>query len=163
MKYGKYEYERSFIVSKDLALRKVSEVKSITDTYLHGIGLRLRKVVVNGEPRYKLTQKKEIDPPRVGVKTITTIYLSGGEYEELLCLPGYRVEKVRHILNVNKQRIGVDVVRFGAEEICIAEVEFETEAKMNAYILPFNFVKEVTGDTFYSGFSIAKRFVEINK
>jgi len=115
MKYGKYEYERSFIVSKDLALRKVSEVKSITDTYLHGIGLRLRKVVVN------------------------------------------------HILNVNKQRIGVDVVRFGAEEICIAEVEFETEAKMNAYILPFNFVKEVTGDTFYSGFSIAKRFVEINK
>lgn len=89
MKYGKYEYERSFIVSSDLLRQEAKEVKSIVDTYLIGIGLRLRKVQTKIGTQYKLTQKKEAVPSRKGVKMINTIYLSEEGYEELNKLPGY--------------------------------------------------------------------------
>jgi CYTH domain-containing protein len=158
MKYGKYEYERSFIVNSDVLNLEVKEVKQIADTYLTGIGLRLRKVERKNVTQYKLTQKKEAKPVRTGVKRINTIYLSADEYEELNKLAGYRIEKARHILEVDQRRIGVDLIKLNEEALYLAEVEFETEAKMNAYILPFSYVREVTTDPECSGFEIARRY-----
>ena len=155
MKYGKYEYERTFIVNKELLNQNIEEVKYLTDTYLIGTSLRLRKVVRKTETQYKLTQKKEDVPKRQGVKKITTIYLSNATYEMLRQLAGYEIEKTRHILVINQQRIGIDVVQVGTEQLYLAEVEFETEEEMMAYVLPIHYEKEVTNDPAYSGFEIA--------
>ena len=156
MKYGKQEYERTFIVNKELLNQNIKEVKYLTDTYLIGTSLRLRKVIRKTETQYKLTQKKEEIPARQGVKKITTMYLSSIEYEMLRQLSAYKIEKTRHILVVNQQRIGIDVIQLGKESLYLAEVEFETEEEMIAYVLPIDYEKEVTNDLAYSGFEIAR-------
>ena len=158
MKYGKKEYERSFMVDGEMLKQSATEIKSISDSYLIGTTLRLRKVETKNNVQFKLTQKKEAEPIRKGVKKINTIYLSSFEYEKLNELPAYNIEKKRYIIEINEQRIGLDLIQLGGEQIGIAELEFETELEMNAYKVPFNYIKEVTGDAGYSGFEIAKRY-----
>lgn len=136
----------------------IKEVKYLTDKYLAGTSLRLRKVVKKAEIQYKLTQKKAEIPLRKGVKKITTIYLANTEYEKFLELAGHTIEKTRKVIEVNSIRIAIDEMLYKKEKIYIAEVEFETEIEMNAYLLPINYLKEVTNDPEYSGFELAMKY-----
>jgi CYTH domain-containing protein len=160
MKYGKYEYERSFLVKSNEPKQHAKEIKHITDTYLIDTNLRLRKVEKGLETQYKLTQKNHEIPARSGVKKINTLYLSSTAYEKLCELPGFKIKKTRYILEIDKKRIGIDLIQMGKEQIYIAEVEFEIESEMKDYSIPFTYIREITNDPEYNGFEIARKYAK---
>ena len=159
MKYGKYEYERSYLLDSDcLRDKDVKETKKITDKYLSDTKLRLRVVVKNKETIYKLTQKEELNPAKKGILKINTLYLSQAEFEKINIIEGIEIEKTRHLIEIDQIKIGVDRINLNGKELFIAEVEFETEVEMNTFSMPLPHMKEITGIEKYSGYEIAKEY-----
>lgn len=157
MKYGKYEYERTFLLdSRFLEEQKIESKKRLTDKYIKDTTLRLRVVKEANKTTYKLTQKRKLSPHKNGVRAINTLYLSKAEFDKMNLLQGYVLEKERHLLLVDNLRIGIDQVTLKEKLICIAEVEFETEEEMNSFSFPFDYLSETTEDESYSGFEMAK-------
>jgi len=161
MKYGKYEYERTYLLDNNcLKDKKIEGIKKIKDKYIKGTKLRLRKVIEKKKTSYKLTQKENLIPTKQGVLKINTLYLSKAEFDKLNILDGFEIEKERHIIAIDKIRIGIDKIRLNTKNIFIGEVEFDTELEMTTFIMPLSIIKEVTGEQKYSGYEIAKAYVE---
>src|SRR5690242_16189772 len=83
-KYARVERERRYLLRELPDGLKLSDPhKQITDNYLTGTRLRLRKVRVpeTNEWTLKLTQKQTPAPPDFSRTLITNIYLSPYEYE----------------------------------------------------------------------------------
>ncbi len=162
MKYGRYEYERTFIVSGEILKENVKEVKNLTDIYFIDTKLRLRKMEKKGVVKYKLTQKTEVNPAKEGIKSINTLYLTKPEYEKLMNLAGYKIEKKRYIIIRQEKRIGVDEIELEGRKLYLAEIEYETEEEMKESLIPINYEMEVTSDRNYSGIALAKLFSKKN-
>lgn len=96
-KYALIERERRFLVSNVPNVEPRAR-RSITDRYIAGTRLRVRRVdgVVDGrhEVVHKLTQKVP-DPAASGGRRgeITTVYLDESEYRRLSNLAGHRLTK----------------------------------------------------------------------
>jgi len=161
MKYGKYEYERLFLLNNNcLNNIKIERIKKLKDKYIKDTKLRLRKVEENSKTVYKLTQKEKLKCPKKGILRINTIYLTKIEFDKLNTLEGFEVEKERYIHLSNQIRIGIDRIIFNKNKLLIAEVEFESELEMNTFSMPLDFIKEITGEQKYSGYEIAKEYSE---
>ena len=159
MKYGKYEYERIYLLQSNcLRGKRVKGIKKIRDKYIKGTKLRLREVVENNETKYKFTRKERLNPSKVGVLKINTLYLTKSEYDRINVLEGFEVEKERQMLQIDQIRIGVDRIMLNNKNLFIAEVEFDTELEMNSFTMPLQIIKEITGDQKYSGYEIAKEY-----
>jgi hypothetical protein len=76
------------------------------DRYIEGTRLRLRHAEAP-HVQYKLSQKEAPAPPDYARAVITTIYLSGKEYEVFAALPASELRKRRHHLC----RYSIDVSR----------------------------------------------------
>lgn len=164
MKYGKYEFERSYLLDNNcLKDVKTISVKKIRDKYLEGTTLRLREVVENKETIYKLTQKEPLNPGITGVLKINTLYLTKPEFDKFYSLEGFEIKKVRHIIEMGHIRIGIDKIILNKKSFFIAEVEFESEVEMNAFSMPLSYIKEITGMQKYSGYAIAKEYSKKQK
>ncbi len=70
MKYGKYEYERAYLLASFPENQAIVSSKKIRDKYLDGTRLRLRIVEKEGKIVYKLTQKEELSPNKKGILKI---------------------------------------------------------------------------------------------
>jgi len=162
MKYSRYEYERSYLLSDVPKFFEKIETKQITDKYVEGTRIRLRKVLSNEEEIYKLTKKEALTPEKKGVLKINTIRLSKDEYEIMNALKGFIVKKKRTIIGVNKVRIGIDEIRLKSEILYIAEIEFKDEVTMNSFEMPLNYEREITSDKHINGYKIAKKYAESN-
>lgn len=159
MKYGKYEYERTYLLESDvLKDKKITNAKKIKDKYINDTRLRLRKVEDNNETKYKLTKKEKLDPPKRGILKINTIYLTKAEFDKLNMFEGREIEKERQILQIAGIRIGVDRIAMNEKTLFIAEIEFETETEMNNFSMPLKYKQEVTGIQKYSGYELAKEY-----
>lgn len=159
MKYGKYEFERTFLLEKDcLEGKKIDSIKQIKDKYIDGTNLRLRKVIENNHTTYKLTQKEKLNPVKPGVLKINTLYLSKVEFDKINVLKGIEIKKERHLLIFDHIRIGIDRILLKGKSIFIAEVEFETEQEMNTFKMPLPNIMEITEELRYSGYEIAKEY-----
>ncbi len=129
------ERERRFIVSK-LPPEEPWARRSITDLYIAGTRLRVRRVegVVDGRPElvHKLTQKVP-DPAAQGGRRgqITTIHLDQTEYRLLSTLPGDRLTKTR----LSFPPMGVDVFDGVLAGLLLAEAEFTDDA-MTDFVPP---------------------------
>jgi len=159
MKYGKHEFERTYLLSKDCLIgNKIDSTKRIKDKYIEGTSLRLRRVVGENYITYKLTKKEKLNPPKRGILKINTLYLSKEEYERISHLDGIEIEKERYVIKVDQTKIGIDRVILNDRSIYIGEIEFETENQMNAFKMPFPYFEEITGNDKYSGYEIAKEY-----
>ncbi len=159
MKYGKYEYERTYLLKNNIFRNKeITNTKKIKDKYINDTRLRLRVVEQNDETTYKLTQKQKLNPPKRGILKINTIYLTKAEFDKLNVLEGCEIEKERQILQIGGIRIGVDRITINEKTLFIAEVEFETETEMNNFSMPLNYQQEVTGIQKYNGYELAKAY-----
>jgi CYTH domain-containing protein len=142
MKYARYECERRFLLT-GLPDGPVARTVHITDRYIAGTRIRLRRMTGPDGVVFKLTQKIP-GPPRL----ITTFYLDEDEYDVLSGLDAHVLEKTRYSM----PPLGVD--RF-ASGLWLAEAEFETETEMEAFVPPAFVVAEVTGDVRFTGGHLA--------
>lgn len=147
-KYSRPERERRFLVVSDDPWREVPPVR-ITDFYLRGLRLRLRRIDEPSGPVFKLTQKKSRGP---SWDDVTTIYLSEAEFESLTRLPHDRLEKDRHRLSFEGVRWAIDRLDGPLAGLVLAETEdFGVDGLEDA---PFLGV-EVTTDSRFGGYRLA--------
>jgi hypothetical protein len=103
-KYARYELERRWLVER--LPERADAGSAIVDRYIEGTRLRLRHAEAP-HVQYKLSQKEAPAPPDYARAVITTIYLSGKEYEVFAALPASELRKRRHHLC----RYSIDVSR----------------------------------------------------
>lgn len=148
-KYARRERERRFLLAE--VPNEPTPVRSarITDLYITGTRLRLRRSVERtaiGEATvYKLTQKLPESAGMPGL--ITTVYLSAQEYEVLRILPGVVLTKTR----LSIPPFGVDVFDPPLNGLFLAEIEFDSDAALASFQAPKWSVAEVTADLRFTG------------
>jgi len=148
-KYARPELERRFLLAGMLP-GKIERTAEITDRYLDGTRLRLRRMIVRtaeGDARafYKLTQKVPL--PQGGPGLITTVYLSEDEHERLATVPALVLAKTRFSI----PPFGVDAFGPPREGLLLAEAEFESHVEMHSFAVPSWAIAEVTNDPRFSG------------
>jgi hypothetical protein len=96
-KYARVERERRFLLAGPPPPSAVIGSRRITDRYLPGTRLRLRRVdhVESGAREFKLTQKVPAGRPGYIQGLITSTYLSAAEYDLLATLPAEVLSKRR--------------------------------------------------------------------
>ncbi|HEX8291251.1 MAG TPA: hypothetical protein VF570_05835, partial [Pyrinomonadaceae bacterium] len=110
--YARVERERRYLLGElPPGLKLADPHTQITDNYVTGTRLRLRKV---RDPRanewtLKLTQKHAPEPPDFSRTLITNIYLSPYEYEVLSVFEGNELRKNRYPYEHAGRKFSVDV------------------------------------------------------
>ncbi len=128
-----------------------TRMRQITDWYLTGASLRLRKQTGDNGPVYKLTQK--IAEPGAGSRQawITTMYLSASEFTLLERIPARVLHKTRYSV----PPFGIDVFEGVLTGLVMAEAEFESTADAKALKLPAYVFREVSDDARFTGGRLA--------
>lgn len=148
-KYALLERERRFLLAVAPEPSQAREVRRITDRYLTGTRMRLRRVdrSVPVQPEFKLTQKVPADRPGPLQGTITNTYLSQAEYDVFAVLPAAVLTKTR----LSIPPLGIDVFDAPLHGLVLAEAEFATDEDMYAFEPPSDIVAEVTDDPHFTG------------
>jgi CYTH domain-containing protein len=146
-RYARLEREQRWVL--DAVPAGTTNEKTITDDYLLGTRLRLRKIQSDDESIFKLCQKvrvDECDPERV---KITNCYISPDEYNQLLLLPSSRIVKTRSILHRFDVAYAIDQFSGRHAGLILAETELSELAISRE--TPEFARSEVTRDNRYSG------------
>ncbi|MEZ0325323.1 MAG: hypothetical protein ACAH95_05410, partial [Fimbriimonas sp.] len=136
--------ERRFLVKGDLP--PAESVEEITDRYLLGTRLRLRRNSTNERVIHKLAKIEDV---AVGHKKLTNLYLTDDEAAVLQHLPARVVSKKRHVITYEGKRWVVDEFFNG---LLIAEIEHAADEEIE---IPGWCGEEITADPSYSGWSMA--------
>lgn len=153
-KYGRAEYERRFLLRGfPEGLERTAEHTQITDNYITGTRMRLRKMRVprTNEWTLKLTQKFAPDPADLSRTHITNIYLTEYEYEVLSVFEANELRKNRYPYEHAGRKYAVDVFLGDLLGLVLAETEFEAEEELRAFEPPPFALWEVTNDELFSG------------
>jgi len=153
-KYARIERERRFLLASLPSASPVTDSRRITDRYLPGTRLRLRRVdYSDGEAcELKFTQKVPADRPGHVRGLITNTYLSPTEYELLASLPGDVLSKTRFSL----PPLSIDVFDPPLHGLVLAEMEFTTDPEATSFPLPPVAIAEVTDDVRFTGGNLAR-------
>ncbi|GGM06120.1 hypothetical protein GCM10012279_24890 [Micromonospora yangpuensis] len=151
-KYARVERERRFLLARPPLPAAVTVSRRITDRYLAGTRLRLRRAesLPGGACEFKLTQK--VPAQRTGhlQGLITNIYLSPAEYDLLAGLPAATLSKTR----LSVPPLGIDVFDPPLHGLILAEAEFTTDEAARTFLPPPQVVAEVTDDIRFTGGSL---------
>ncbi|WP_225850807.1 hypothetical protein [Streptomyces sp. HPF1205] len=153
-KYARIERERRFLLAGPPPASAVTATRRITDRYLPGTRLRLRRVEGpdRGTVEYKLTQKVPAGRPGPVQGLITNTYLSRSEYDLLASLPAAVLSKTR----LSVPPLGVDVFDPPLHGLILAEAEFATDEAALSFRPPAGCVAEVTDDARFTGGSLVR-------
>ncbi|NES13851.1 hypothetical protein G3562_22630, partial [Micromonospora sp. PPF5-6] len=151
-KYARVERERRFLLAEPPLPAAVTASRHITDRYLAGTRLRLRRVenLPGGACEFKLTQKVPAQRPGHIQGMITNIYLSPAEYELFASLPAATLSKTR----LSVPPLGIDVFDPPLHGLILAEAEFTTDEAARSFVPPPQIVAEVTDDPRFTGGSL---------
>ena len=153
-KYERLERERRFLLRELPPGLRLSDLHTqITDNYITGTRLRLRKVRVPETSAWtlKLTQKHAPAPPDFSRTLITSIYLNEYEYETLSVFEANELRKNRYPYEHEGRKYGVDVFLGDLRGLILAETDFDTDEEMDAFMLPSFAVREVTREELFTG------------
>lgn len=146
--YARIERERRFLLASFPSDAKVVRVRRIVDHYIEGGGLRLRRQSDDGGSiQFKLTQKVPARSTGYQQGFITTMYLSGEEYDLFAQLPATVLQKTRYSI----PPFGIDVFEGPLERLILAEAEFDSAEDAEALTIPAFISREVTGDDRFTG------------
>ena len=153
-KYARIERERRFLLAGVPPAPAVTASRRITDRYLPGTRLRLRRVdhLDSGACQLKLTQKVPAGRPGYVQGLITNTYLSAAEYDLLASLPAEVLSKTR----LSVPPLSVDVFDPPLHGLVMADVEFSTDQAAQSFPQPPEAVAEVTGDARFTGGSLVR-------
>jgi CYTH domain-containing protein len=125
----------------------------ITDRYFPNTRLRLRhmKSLSGDEYIYKLTQKYRAETQNAYETTITNVYLTEAEYNQLAALEAKILKKKRYPYTLQNHSLSIDVFEGRHQGLILAEMELENKAGVDALVLPSFVLKDVTEDSFFTG------------
>ncbi|MEK6279763.1 MAG: hypothetical protein AABN95_05355 [Acidobacteriota bacterium] len=153
-KYAKVERERRYLL-QDLpeGLSRADPHVQITDNYISGTRLRIRKV---REPRtnkwtVKFTQKFAPDPQDFSRTMITNTYLNALEAETLSMFDANEIRKNRYMFEYEGRKFSVDMFLGDLFGLVLAEVSFETDEELNKFAKPSFAIADVTNNVLFTG------------
>jgi CYTH domain-containing protein len=153
-KYARVERERRYLL-QDLpeGLTRVDPHLQITDNYITGTRLRLRKV---REPRtnkwtVKFTQKFAPNPDDLSRTIITNTYLNALEAETMSVFNSNEIRKNRYYFEFEGRKFHVDMFLGDLFGLVLAEAGFETDEELERFAKPAFALAEVTNDPVFSG------------
>ena len=153
-KYARVERERRYLL-QDLPERmsRASPHVQITDNYLTGTRLRLRKVRDPQTNKWtvKLTQKFAYDAGDFSRTIITNIYLNALEAETLAVFAANEIRKNRYPFEFEGRRFAVDMFLGDLFGLVLAEVSFETDEELDNFPRPPFAIADVTGMELFTG------------
>jgi CYTH domain-containing protein len=153
-KYARVERERRYLL-RDLpeGMTRADPHLQITDNYITGTRLRLRKV---RDPRtnkwtVKFTQKFAPNPADLSRTIITNTYLNPLEAETLSVFNTNEIRKNRYFFDFDGHRFSVDMFLGDLFGLVLAEVGFETDEELDNFPKPAFALADVTHDPLFSG------------
>ncbi len=153
-KYARVERERRYLL-QDLpeGLTRADPHLQITDNYITGTRLRLRKV---REPRtnkwtVKFTQKFAPNPEDFSRTIITNTYLNALEAETLSVFNANEIRKNRYYFEFEGRKFSVDMFLGDLFGLVLAEVGFDTDEELDRFARPAFALADVTDDPVFSG------------
>jgi len=153
-KYARVERERRYLL-QDLpeGLTRVDPHLQITDNYITGTRLRLRKV---REPRtnkwtVKFTQKFAPNPDDLSRTIITNTYLNALEAETMSVFNSNEIRKNRYYFEFEGRKFSVDMFLGDLFGLVLAEAGFETDEELDQFAQPAFALADVTNDPVFSG------------
>jgi len=153
-KYARMERERRYLL-QDLpeGLTRASPHVQITDNYLTGTRLRLRKVRDPQTNKWtvKLTQKFAPDAGDFSRTIITNIYLNALEAETLAVFAANEIRKNRYPFEFAGRKFSVDMFLGDLFGLVLAEVSFETDEELDTFSRPSFAIADVTGNELFTG------------
>jgi len=153
-KYARVERERRYLL-QDLpeGLTRASPHVQITDNYLTGTRLRIRKVRDPQTNKWtvKLTQKFAPDAEDFSRTIITNIYLNALEAETLAVFYTNEIRKNRYPFEFEARKFSVDMFLGDLFGLVMAEVSFETDEDLDDFPRPSFAIAEVTNNELFTG------------
>ena len=154
-KYAHIERERRYLL-RDLpeGVTRADPHLQITDNYMTGSRLRLRKV---REPRtnkwtVKFTQKFAPNPEDLSRTIITNTYLTALEAEVLSTVfNSNEIRKNRYPFEFEGRKFSVDMFLGDLFGLVLAEVSFETDEELDQFPKPPFALVDVTNDELFTG------------
>jgi CYTH domain-containing protein len=153
-KYARVERERRYLL-RDLpaGLTRAEPHLQITDNYITGTRLRLRKVRDPQTNKWivKLTQKFAPNPDDFSRTIITNTYLNPLEAETFSVFNTNEIRKNRYYFDFEGRKFSVDMFLGDLFGLVLAEVSFETDEELDSYRKPSFALAEVTNEPLFSG------------
>lgn len=153
-KYARIERERRYVL-RDLpeGLTRVDPHVQITDNYITGTRLRIRKV---RDPRtnkwvVKFTQKYALRADDLSRTVITNTYLNALEADTLSVFEGNEIRKNRYQFEFEGRTFGIDMFLGDLFGLILAEISFDSDEEMNSFAAPPFAIAEVTNNDLFSG------------
>jgi CYTH domain-containing protein len=154
-KYARVERERRYLL-RDLpeGMTRADPHLQITDNYMTGSRLRLRKV---REPRtnkwtVKFTQKFAPNPADLSRTIITNTYLNALEAEVLSTVfNSNEIRKNRYPFEFDGRKFSVDMFLGDLFGLVLAEVSFETDGELDQFPNPPFALADVTNEELFTG------------
>lgn len=147
-KYARVERERRFLLDQFPSNANAVRIRRITDRYIDGTALRLRKQSDEGGPTiFKLTQKIPVRASGAQQGFITNMYLNEHEFFVLAQLSVKKLSKTRYSV----PPFGIDVFEGELEGLLLAEAEFDSAGEADALALPSFILREVSTDERFTG------------
>lgn len=153
-KYAHVERERRYLL-QDLpeGLTRADHHLQITDNYLTGTRLRLRKVRDPQTNKWvvKFTQKFAPDSKDLSRTTITNTYLNAIEAETLAIFDANEIRKNRYHFEFEGRQFSVDMFLGDLFGLVLAEVSFDNDADLDNFSPPPFAVADVTNNELFTG------------
>jgi CYTH domain-containing protein len=163
-KYARIERERRYLL-QDLpeGLSRADPHLQITDNYITGTRLRLRKV---RDPRtnkwtVKFTQKFAPNPQDFSRTIITNTYLNALEVETLSMFDdANEIRKNRYRFTYDGREFAVDMFLGDLFGLILAEISFESDDELDTFPMPPFAVADVTNHELFTGGKLSQSTFE---
>jgi len=153
-KYARVERERRYLL-QDLpeGLSRADHHLQITDNYISGTRLRLRKVRDPKTNKWvvKFTQKFAPDTDDLSRTTITNTYLNPIEADTLAIFEANEIRKNRYHFEFEGRQFSVDMFLGDLFGLVLAEVSFDNDDELENFSPPPFALAEVTNNELFSG------------
>src|SRR5213075_2242478 len=166
-KYAQIERERRYLL-EDLpeGLTRVEHHLQITDNYITGTRLRIRKVRDPQTNKWvvKFTQKFAPNPNDLSRTIITNVYLNATEAETLSIFAANEIRKNRYYYEHEGTRFTIDMFIGDLFGLVLAEASFETDQELDNFQSPPFALAEVTNlETFSGGRLCELKYAEVRE
>jgi CYTH domain-containing protein len=158
-KYARLERERRYLL-RDLpeGLTRASPHVQITDNYITGTRLRLRKVRDPQTNKWtvKFTQKFATDATDLTRTLITNTYLNAREADTLAVFEANEIRKNRYPFDYDGRRFVVDMFLGDLFGLVLAEVNFDTDEELEGFQKPQFALADVTNNELFGGGALSQ-------
>ena len=166
-RYARLERERRYLL-QDLpeGLTRASPHLQITDNYITGTRLRLRKVREPQSNKWtvKFTQKYAPDPVDLSRCIITNTYLTAAESEVLAVFEANEIRKNRYPFEFAGRRFSIDLFLGDLFGLVLAETSFANDDELDSFPPPPFAVEDVTNNGLFSGGNLSvSTFAEVRE